>query len=130
VGTQVVTGSGHPTCGFVYKLVAREDDDGVMVDVAKKSKDKVSVGGRKYSLRRLDESGRAEAEVVGIRQAPSGDANDRPLLVPLVAGGEIVGAEPLDSARERHSRSRAELPMTARQLQKGEPAIPTRFGSS
>ena len=28
VGTQLVTGSGHPTCGFVYKLVAREDDDG------------------------------------------------------------------------------------------------------
>ena len=28
VGTQLVTGSGHPTCGFVYKLVARENDDG------------------------------------------------------------------------------------------------------
>ena len=28
VGTQLVTGSGHPTCGFVYKLVAREDADG------------------------------------------------------------------------------------------------------
>ena len=25
VGTALVTGSGHPTCGFVYKLVARED---------------------------------------------------------------------------------------------------------
>src|SRR3954464_4932590 len=24
VGTSLVTGSGHPTCGFVYKLVARE----------------------------------------------------------------------------------------------------------
>ena len=24
VGTQLVTGSGHPTCGFVYKLVARD----------------------------------------------------------------------------------------------------------
>ena len=23
VGTSLVTGSGHPTCGFVYKLVAR-----------------------------------------------------------------------------------------------------------
>ena len=28
---QLVTGSGHPTCGFVYKLVAREGDDGAMV---------------------------------------------------------------------------------------------------
>ena len=54
VGTQLVTGSGHPTCGFVYKLVAREGDDGVMVSVAKKSVDKISIGGRKYALRRLD----------------------------------------------------------------------------
>jgi nicotinate phosphoribosyltransferase len=125
VGTQVVVGSGHPTCGFVYKLVAHEDGDGVMVDVAKKSKDKASVGGRKYALRRLAGSGVAEAEVVGVGALPTGDTNDRELLVRLVADGEVVGAEPLARARERHQRSRAELPMTARQLQKGDPAIPT-----
>jgi nicotinate phosphoribosyltransferase len=126
VGTEVVTGSGHPTCGFVYKLVAHADDAGTMVDVAKKSKDKISVGGRKYALRRLDARGRAESEIVGVGSAPPGDANDRPLLVPLVAGGEVVGTEPLDDARARHLGSRDELPITARQLQKGEPAIPTR----
>lgn len=126
VGTQVVVGSGHPTCGFVYKLVARADDSGAMVDVAKKSKDKVSVGGRKYALRRLDARGVAEAEVIGIGARPVGDANDRPLLVPLVTGGEVVGTEPLEHARERHLRSRDELPLSARHLQKGEPAIPTR----
>src|SRR4029077_19750155 len=38
VGTRLVTGSGQPTCGFVYKLVAREDAGGTMVGVAKKSK--------------------------------------------------------------------------------------------
>jgi nicotinate phosphoribosyltransferase len=126
VGTEVVTGSGHPTCGFVYKLVARADDAGAMVDVAKKSKDKISVGGRKYALRRLDADGVAEAEVIGIGSPPTGDANDRPLLVPLVTAGEVVGAEPLPAARDRHLRSREELPLRARQLQKGEPAIPTR----
>ena len=31
VGTQLVTGSGHPTSGFVYKLVARENDAGELV---------------------------------------------------------------------------------------------------
>ena len=36
VGTQLVTGSGHPTCGFVYKLVAREGADGELVSVAKR----------------------------------------------------------------------------------------------
>jgi nicotinate phosphoribosyltransferase len=126
VGTEVVTGSGHPTCGFVYKLVARADESGTMVDVAKKSKDKISVGGRKYALRRLDASGVAEAEVIGIGSPPRGDTNDRALLVPLVTGGEVVGQEPLAAARERHLRSREELPLRARQLQKGEPAIPTR----
>ena len=125
VGTQVVVGSGHPTCGFVYKLVARADHDGVMIDVAKKSKDKISIGGRKYALRRLDSSGVAEAEVVGVGALPTGDATDREVLVPLVTGGEVVGAEPLVAARERHLRVRAELPLPARQLQKGEPAIPT-----
>jgi nicotinate phosphoribosyltransferase len=126
VGTEVATGSGHPTCGFVYKLVTREDDGGAMVDVAKKSKDKPSLGGRKYALRRLDPSGVAEAEVIGIGAPPAGDSNDRSLLVRLVAQGEVVGDEPLEAARARHLRSRGELPMRARQLQKGEPAIPTR----
>jgi len=125
VGTELVTGSGHPTCGFVYKLVARADDRGTMVDVAKRSKDKISVGGRKHALRRLDEAGVAEAEVIGIGTPPAGDSNDRPLLVPLVASGEVVGREPLESARERHLRSREELPIKARRLQRGGPAIPT-----
>ena len=47
VGTSLVTGSGVPTSGFVYKLVAREDDGGTMVPVAMMSKDKISVGGRR-----------------------------------------------------------------------------------
>jgi nicotinate phosphoribosyltransferase len=125
VGTSLVTGSGHPTCGFVYKLVAREDDDGVLVSVAKKSQDKISIGGRKYALRRLSESGVAEAEVVGIGDPPENDGDDRSLLVPLVTKGEVVGRESLDASRERHQRSRAELPAFARQMSRGEPVIPT-----
>ncbi len=96
VGTQLVTGSGHPTCGFVYKLVAREDDDGQMVSVAKKSVDKISVGGRKYVLRRMDEQGVAEAEEIGIGTPPVDDGNDRSILVELVRDGEVVGREALD----------------------------------
>ena len=125
VGTSLVTGSGHPTCGFVYKLVAREDDDGVMVDVAKQSVDKISLGGRKYALRRRRHDGLAEAEIVGIGREPSNDGNDRPLLVPLVQDGVVVGRENLDTMRKRHERSRNELPMSARQLSRGEPVIVT-----
>jgi nicotinate phosphoribosyltransferase len=64
VGTSVVTGSGAPTCGMVYKLVAREGADGVMTPVAKASTAKTSVGGRKAAARRLGDDGRAEAEVL------------------------------------------------------------------
>jgi len=127
VGTQLVIGSGHPTCGFVYKLVAREGDHGEMVAVAKKSTDKISIGGRKYALRRRSARGVAEAELIGIGEPPVDDGDDRPLLVPLVRAGEIVGRESLEDARARHQSSRAELPPEAQQMSKGEPVIPTRF---
>jgi nicotinate phosphoribosyltransferase len=126
VGTSLVTGSGAPTAGMVYKLVAREGRDGVMAAVAKKSQDKVSVGGRKYAMRRRTPDGVAEAEVIGLAP-PDDDGNDRPLLVPLVREGEMVGREPLAVARERHAVSRAELPPTALQMSRGEPAIPTVY---
>ncbi|HEX6248272.1 MAG TPA: nicotinate phosphoribosyltransferase [Nocardioidaceae bacterium] len=125
IGTSLVTGSGHPTSGFVYKLVAREDDSGAMVSVAKRSKDKVSIGGRKYALRRRNRKGVAEAEVVGIGERPVDDGDDRELLVPLVRAGEVVGRETLDAARERHLRVREELPLPARMMSRGEPVIPT-----
>jgi len=125
VGTQLVTGSGHPTSGFVYKLVAREGASGELEPVAKRSTAKASIGGRKYALRRRNASGVAEAEVVGIGTAPEDDGDDRPLLVELVRDGQVVGREPLAAARERHWAARAELPVTAKQMSKGEPVIPT-----
>ena len=128
VGTSLVTGSGAPTCGFVYKLVARSDSadpESTLESVAKRSVNKGSIGGRKFALRRLDARGRAEAEVIGIGVPPAGDRNDRQLLVPLVAGGEMVGREELAVARARHARSRAELPLAALKMSKGEAAIAT-----
>src|SRR3954464_1741126 len=98
VGTQLVTGSGHPTCGFVYKLVAREDDDHTLVSVAKQSASKTSIGARRCALRGLDPEGVAEAEVIGIGTPPENDGNDRSLLVELVRGGEVVGRERLPGA--------------------------------
>ena len=127
VGTQLVTGSGAPTSGFVYKLVAREGSDGQMTGVAKKSKDKISVGGRKYALRRLSPDGTAQAEVLGIGRPAENDGDDRDLVVQLVAGGEVVGRETLNLSRQRHLRSRAELPMSAHQLSRGEAAVETIF---
>ncbi|WP_230209275.1 nicotinate phosphoribosyltransferase [Nostocoides sp. HKS02] len=129
VGTSLVTGSGAPTAGMVYKLVARQDDTGAMVGVAKRSKDKASVAGRKYALRRRGPGGVAEAEVVGIGEPPHDDGDDRSLLVPLMRDGRVVdpAALSVQAARERHAASVAELPAVAHRLQRGEPAIPTIF---
>lgn len=128
VGTSLVTGSGAPTCGFVYKLVARaesDDPEAPLLPVAKKSANKGSTGGRKFALRRLNASGIAEAEVIGVGAPPQGDTNDRPLLKHLVSGGEIVGREPLSDARDRHAAARAELPSEAFKMSKGFPSIVT-----
>jgi nicotinate phosphoribosyltransferase len=130
VGTALVTGSGHPTCGFVYKLVARAEADGAdapLVPVAKKSADKISIGGRKHALRRLSADGVAEAEIVGIDVRTADDGNDRTLLALLVSGGAVVGEESLEVARDRHHRVRAELPAEALKMSKGEPVIETVY---
>ncbi|MGM9465840.1 nicotinate phosphoribosyltransferase [Streptomyces murinus] len=130
VGTQLVTGSGHPTASMVYKLVARAetaDPQAPLVPVAKKSSGgKVSVGGRKWAARRLDADGVAEAEVVGTGAVPA-ELAERQLLVRLVEAGRVVAREPLDVARERHIAARANLPLSATQLSRGEPVLPTEY---
>ncbi|MFJ1736212.1 nicotinate phosphoribosyltransferase [Streptomyces sp. NPDC088254] len=130
VGTQLVTGSGHPTASMVYKLVARaeSDDPGApLVAVAKKSTGgKTSVGGRKWAARRVDAHGVAEAEVVGTGAVPP-ELADRQLLVELIKGGEVVGREPLDAVRDRHAAARSRLPLSASQLSRGEPVLATEY---
>ncbi|MET0711338.1 MAG: nicotinate phosphoribosyltransferase [Jiangellaceae bacterium] len=127
VGTALVTGSGAPTAGFVYKLVARATYGAAMLAVAKESSHKKSVGGRKYAFRRRSPDGVAEAEVIGLGMTAPRSAADRPLLIPLIRAGEVVGREPLSAARARHDAARAELPVTALQMSRGEPAIPTIY---
>ncbi|MEV0277180.1 nicotinate phosphoribosyltransferase [Streptomyces sp. NPDC050610] len=130
VGTQLVTGSGHPTCSMVYKLVARADSNdpaGPLRPVAKKSMgSKSSMGGRKWAARRPDADGVAEAEVVGTGPVPAELAGHQ-LQAELVRGGEVVAREPLDAARDRHIRARAGLPMSATQLSRGETVLPTEY---
>jgi nicotinate phosphoribosyltransferase len=123
VGTALVTGSGAPTMGMVYKLVEREGRP-----VAKNSEGKRSVGGRKYAVRRHDAHGTATAEVVSARPLAVGE-HDRELVVPLVRGGKPVEprtpAEALIAARELHERVRPTLPPEAWSLSRGEPVLDT-----
>jgi nicotinate phosphoribosyltransferase len=123
VGTSLVTGSGAPAAGMVYKLVER---DGVRV--AKKSKDKVSVGGRKHAVRRHDADGIAVAEVVSSDPIAPRDG-DRNLVVPLVQAGvvcdDVTPVEALRRARARHEQVRTALPQEAWALSRGECALET-----
>ncbi|MCF8523948.1 MAG: nicotinate phosphoribosyltransferase, partial [Aquiluna sp.] len=124
VGTSLVTGSGHPTAGFVYKLVAHSDN-GEWVDVAKTSKLKTNRGGKKHASRVL-ENGVAKSELI------SGEAQaGRVLQVPMISNGEIatenLGIQGVLRAREHHREAISELPAGALRLSKGEPAIPVEF---
>ncbi|OMC36453.1 nicotinate phosphoribosyltransferase [Mycobacterium sp. GA-1841] len=128
VGTSVVTGSGAPTAGMVYKLV---EVDGI--PVAKRSSRKESHGGRKQALRLAKASGTIVEEVVypyGQVPAEPTDLTVRPLTVPLVTGGVPVdGHDPataLAAARERVATGLHSLPWDGLKLSRGEPAIPTR----
>jgi nicotinate phosphoribosyltransferase len=111
VGTSLVTGSGAPTASMVYKLVSRTNDSGEFISVAKAAKNKASVGGRKYALRKLNEHGRATQEVVGIGEVLPG----------------WTGPEGVIRAKERHAATMAELPAVVNRLQRGEAAIPTIY---
>lgn len=131
VGTSVVTGSGSPAAGMVYKLVARRDDAGEWVSVAKRSPQKTTVGGRKFPVRELDADGIAAAEVIHLGRPEKAAARHRPLLVPLIENGVIVekyrGAAGTSFARQHRADAVAELPLEAFRLGRGDPVIPTRY---
>lgn len=124
VGTSVVTGSGAPTAGMVYKLV---EVDGR--PVAKRSAAKESRGGRKSALRRYKPTGTAIEEAVhGVTTPAAAGPHDRVLPVPLMRGGEIVdGLETLEQSRTRLRAALVSVPWEGLKLSRGEPAIPTVF---
>jgi len=136
VGTSVVTGSGTPTAGMVYKLVARQGSDGGWVPVAKASTSKASIGGRKAAFRRRAD-GVATAEVIAVADgfeeldAPSAHPDARPLQTVLVDHGETdaahLGPDGVSAARAHHLRVREELPVTALALSRADPALPTVY---
>ncbi len=67
VGTRLVNGSGAPSAGFVYKLVAVASENGrlaKLIPVEKRSPAKHTLGARKRASRWIDEEGRARIEFV------------------------------------------------------------------
>lgn len=100
VGTSLVVGSGAPTAGLTYKLVAIDDGLGTLQPVAKKSAGKVGVGGRKVVQRVVSEFGIEETLVV------DGSIADSNVQVSLVVGGEARPLEDVHAAIARHKQWR------------------------
>ncbi len=126
VGTSLVTGSGAPTAGMVYKLV---EVDGL--PVAKRSSHKETHGGEKRAIRLARATGTIVEEVLtppGIEPSVPSHLTATDLQIPLVRGGDRVSGLPtLTDARERLRAALVSLPWEGLGLSHGDPAVPTRF---
>ena len=127
VGTSLVTGSGAPTAGMVYKLV---EVDGMPVQ--KRSTHKESSGGHKEALRLSRPTGTVTEEVVHpAGRPPDTREPSRVLTIPLVRAGKAlagpadVGDRDLAAARKLVASGLGSLPWEGLNLSHGEPAIPT-----
>ncbi|GAA2523599.1 nicotinate phosphoribosyltransferase [Pilimelia columellifera] len=118
-GTSVVTGSGAPTAGLVYKLV---EVDGR--PVVKRSENKATVGGRKAAVRRHKPTGTATEEIVVSRGVPDHQPNDRLLQRAHLVGGEPVGRPTLAESREHLRQCLISIPWEGLKLSAGDPAVP------
>jgi nicotinate phosphoribosyltransferase len=118
-GTAVVTGSGAPTAGLVYKLVEVEGRP-----VVKRSENKATVGGRKTAVRRHKPTGTATEEIVVSQGVPDHQPNDRLLQRCFVAGGELADLPSLADSREHLRQCLISIPWEGLKLSAGDPAIP------
>jgi nicotinate phosphoribosyltransferase len=118
-GTAVVTGSGAPTAGLIYKLV---EVDGR--PVVKRSEHKATTGGRKTAVRRHKPTGTATEEVIVSRGTAAPQPHDRALQRPFVRAGQPVPDLPsLVDSREHLRQCLISIPWEGLKLSAGDPAI-------
>ena len=133
-GTAVVTGSGAPTAGFVYKLV---EVDGR--PVAKRSEHKASHGGGKVALRAHRPSGTAIEEMGAERHArrvrgagrascssPTRTCAGSTARSSAAANGPPTGTNRSRVARQRLHDVLGTLPWEGLSLSRGEPVLEVR----
>jgi nicotinate phosphoribosyltransferase len=121
VGTSLVTGSGAPTAGMIYKLV---EVDGMPVQ--KRSTRKESHGGHKEALRLSRPTGTITEEIVHpAGHPPETTEPGRVLMIPLVRAGQAVAEVDLGVARTLVASGLQSLPWEGLVLSHGDPAIPT-----
>lgn len=125
VGTSVVTGSGAPTAGLVYKLV---EVDGV--PVAKRSRGKASLGGAKGAVRFTRATGTAVEEVTYPLESPPPQHKHLQrveLTIPMIRDGQFTAQCPtLEESRNHCANQLVTLPWEGLALTRDEPALTVR----
>lgn len=106
IGSSVVTGDGHPSCGFVYKLVEMEYADGEMHPVAKKASGKASIGGRKRVYRAYDDDWNISEEHIFTYDPDGTEVKEMTRIQEVfIQNGRVVKLPTAEEARERHTAS-------------------------
>ncbi|MBC95438.1 nicotinate phosphoribosyltransferase [bacterium] len=129
-GHRLVTGSGAASAGFVYKLVAIEENSAMlkMRPVEKQSEGKTSQGGKKFAIRTIDSNGIAVEESLFIEdsfQMHSPSHGCRSLQSKLMSSGQIADLPTLEDTRCHLMKIMSEIPKEIRLRVDGDPAIPT-----
>ncbi len=129
VGTNLVTGSGHPTASMVYKLVSIAHNDTPDADfraVGKMSVGKRTLGGRKNVHRMIDPEGYFCAEVLSVRPIGLTDDSMNPQVAMVRDGGIVMDRTDPAFARARCAERRGLLRDVDRTpWPEHTPAIPT-----
>lgn len=116
VGTRLVA---PQPMGMVYKLVAIQDSpNSEFRPVAKKAKDKKSIGGRKWAFRQLERNGKVSREIY-VTNPLVQVKNVRKLQWQFILNGRLIHDSSLESAREWHAKVKAELPQGEQKVWSG-----------
>ncbi len=126
VGTSVVTGSGAPTAGMVYKLVEVDGIRGRKTQHPQGISRRTQAGATDSPKRRAPSSKRWCIPRAAHRRCRP-DLDRRDLTIPLVRDGEPVADLGLDRARALVGEGLHSLPWDGLSLSHGDPAIPTRM---
>jgi nicotinate phosphoribosyltransferase len=111
IGSAVVTGDGYPNCGFVYKLVLMEYDDGKLHAVAKKAHGKASIGGRKVVFRETDSNWNIVAEHMYTGNVNTDEiAGMERVQQTFIHAGKVVNTPTVTEARAKHASVIQSLP--------------------
>lgn len=118
-GTKVVTGSGHPTAGMVYKLVAIDS-----MPVSKRSENKVSVGGNKKVYRDYD----ANTDYIVVNGVGTEKIeNAECITTQFIVGGDVVNMPTLEKSRKYHEKAILALTAENKKVQAGDVAFNTEY---